>query len=275
MKEGYIPKDQRKKILMLSDDIRTRSGVGNMAREIITNTAHHFNWVNLGGAVNHPQEGQGFDISNDVNKMMGLTDSDVKVIAAKGYGNESMLRGLIAQEKPDAIVHFTDPRYWVWMYQMENEIRQQCPLIFYTIWDDLPYPMWNRNFYRSDDMLLCISKQTKNIVENVLRDHPKPGRVHYVPHGIDEKKFFPIVNDFGFEAWKDKFLENKEYDFIVLWNSRNIRRKNASDIILSWRTFLDQLPVEKAKRCMLLMKTEPSFEHGTDLRAVINSLCDP
>ena len=74
---------------------------------------------------------------------------------------KTMLRYYI-QEKPDAIVHFTDPRYWIWLYQMENEIRQQCPLIFYTIWDDLPYPMWNREFYRSDDMLLCISKQTKN-----------------------------------------------------------------------------------------------------------------
>ena len=35
MKEGYIPKDQRKTILMLSDDIRTFSGVGNMAKEIV------------------------------------------------------------------------------------------------------------------------------------------------------------------------------------------------------------------------------------------------
>ena len=42
----------------------------------------------------------------------------------------------------------------------------------------------------------------------------------------------------------------------MLWNSRNIRRKNQSDIILAWRTFLDQLPVEKAKKCLLLMKTE-------------------
>ena len=32
MKEGYIPKDKRKKIMMLSDDIRTHSGVGNMAK---------------------------------------------------------------------------------------------------------------------------------------------------------------------------------------------------------------------------------------------------
>ena len=274
MKEGYIPRDKRKKILMLSDDIRTHSGVGNMAKEIILNSAHHFNWINVGGAVNHPDAGQGFDLSPEINKMTGLTDSDIKVIACNGYGDQAMLRQLITQEKPDAIVHFTDPRYWQWLYAMENEIRQQCPLIFYTIWDDLPYPMWNREFYRSDDMLLCISKQTKNLVENVLRDHPKPGRVQYVPHGIDEKKYFPVVNDLEFEVFKDKIL-GEDKDFTVLHVSRNIRRKNQSDIILAWRTFLDQLPVEKAKKCTLLMKTEASFEHGTDLNAVIDSLCDP
>ena len=39
MKKGYIPKDQRKKILLLSDDIRTQSGVGHMAQEIVNNTS--------------------------------------------------------------------------------------------------------------------------------------------------------------------------------------------------------------------------------------------
>ena len=276
MKEGYIPRDQRKKIIMLSDDIRTHSGVGNMAKEIIMNSAHHFNWLNLGGAVNHPERDQGFDLSPDVDRMMGLTDSDVKVLASEGYGNASLLRQLIAQEKPDAIVHFTDPRYWTWLYAMENEIRQQMPMVFYTIWDDLPYPMYNREFYRSDDMLLGISKQTVNLVKNVLRDHKKEDwAVKYVPHGIDENKFYPIINDLEFEVFKENMLGKEEVDFVILWNSRNIRRKNPSDIILAWRTFLDQLPVEKAKKCMLLMKTEAVFEHGTDLNAVIETICDP
>jgi len=136
MKEGYIPRDQRKKILILSDDIRTQSGVGNMAKEIVLNSAHRYNWVNLGGAVKHPEAGKGFDISADVNKATGLSDSNIKVIACSGYGDQNILRQIISQESPDAIVHFTDPRYWTWMYAMENEIRQQCPLIFYTIWDD-------------------------------------------------------------------------------------------------------------------------------------------
>ena len=106
MKEGYIPREKRKKILMLSDDIRTHSGVGGQARNIILNSAHHFNWVNLGGAVKHPDAGKGFNISEDVNKITGLEDSEVKVVAANGYGDQHLLRNVIYQEKPDAIVHF-------------------------------------------------------------------------------------------------------------------------------------------------------------------------
>ena len=56
--------------------------------------------------------------------------------------------------------------------------------------------------------------------------------------------FFPVVNDFNFEAFKEQMLGEEEQDFVVLWNSRNIRRKNASDIILAWRTFLEA-PLKK------------------------------
>ena len=95
MKKGYVPKDQRKKILMLSDDIRTHSGVGGMAKEIVLNSAHHFNWVNLGGAVKHPEAGRAFDLSNNINELTGLTDSYVKVIASNGYGDQNILRSII------------------------------------------------------------------------------------------------------------------------------------------------------------------------------------
>ena len=276
MKEGYIPQNQRKKILLLSDDIRTHSGIGTMSREIVINTAHRFNWVNLGGAVKHPDKNKAFNISGDVNKVTGINDSDVKIVCTDGYGDSGIVRQLIHQEKPDAIIHFTDPRYWIWLYQLENEIRQHIPMIFYTIWDDIPYPFYNRNYYRSDDMLLCISKQTKNIVKNVLRDHPKPDwAIQYLPHGIDENKFYPIKDDLEFEEWKSKILGEEEYDFVVMWNSRNIRRKNCPDLILAWRTFLDQLPIEKAKKCLLILHTDPVDPNGTDLPKVVENLCNP
>ena len=275
MKKGYIPKDQRKKILFLCDDIRLHSGIGTMAKEIVIKTAHHFNWVNLGGAIKHPEQGQIFDLSSHINPIIGITDSDVKVIPFDGYGNDKIIRQLIDQEKPDAILHFTDPRYWTWLYRMEKEIRTKIPMIFYTIWDDLPYPMYNRDFYRSDDMLLCISKQTKNLVENVLRDFPKEDwQIQYVPHGINEKQYFPIANDLEFEVFRDKFLEGKEYDFVAFWNNRNIRRKNPGDVVTAWKIFTDQLPKEQAERCLLVLHTDKVDDNGTDIPAVIETICD-
>jgi len=276
MKNNYLPKEQRKKILLLCDDIRLPSGIGTMGKEIILNTAHYFNWINLGAAIKHPDKGKVFDLNSEVSKVTGVVDPDVRVIPWDGYGDDNIIRQLLYQEKPDAILHFTDPRYWTWLYRMEKEIRTKVPLIFYTIWDDLPYPMYNRDYYRSDDMLLCISKQTENLVKNVLRDYPKEDwQVSYVPHGIDSNKFFPIANDFEFEAFKSSFLEDQEYDFIAFWNNRNIRRKNPGDVITAWRIFTDQLTQEQAERCLLILHTDPVDGNGTDIPAVLDTMCDP
>ena len=138
----FLPKEERKKILLLSDDIRLHSGVGTMAREIVINSAHHFNWVNLGGAVKHDQEGKAFDISEDVNKHAGLDDASVKIIPSSGYGNAMKIRQLIKMEKPDALFLFTDPRYWVWLFEIEREIRSKIPIFYLNIWDDYPAPLY-------------------------------------------------------------------------------------------------------------------------------------
>ncbi len=87
MINGYIEKSKRKKILLISDDIRSFSGVGTMAREIVTGTAHVFNWVNIGGAVKHPEEGKKLDLSQEVDKLVGTTDSSVFIYPMSGYGN--------------------------------------------------------------------------------------------------------------------------------------------------------------------------------------------
>ena len=57
----YVKKEDRKKILLLCDDIRMHSGIATMARESVIGTSQHFNWVNLGAALNHPEAGKGFD----------------------------------------------------------------------------------------------------------------------------------------------------------------------------------------------------------------------
>jgi hypothetical protein len=274
----YVKKEDRKKILLLCDDIRMHSGIATMAREIVIGTSHHFNWINLGAAINHPEAGKGFDISAEVNKLADIEDAWVRVLPNNGYGDAMQIRGLIAQEKPDAIFIFTDPRYWTWLFEIEREIRNEIPIHYLNIWDDLPAPLYNKSYYESCDLLMAISKQTKNINEIVLGESAKDKIIKYVPHGINDKYFFPIreghENFELLQEFKKNMFQGKEFDFVVLFNSRNIRRKSPGDVILSYKLFCDLIGEERAKKCALVMHTQAVDENGTDLYAVREALCD-
>jgi len=166
--EGYLPKDKRKTILLLSDDFRLPSGIGTQSKEIIFNTCHHYNWLQIGAAVKHPENGKMLDLSKDISQITGIEDASVRVIPFEGYGNQMVIRDIMKYEKIDAIMIFTDPRFFMWFFEMEDEIRNKIPIIYYNIWDDLPYPNWNRSYYASCDLLMGISKQTVNINREVL-----------------------------------------------------------------------------------------------------------
>ena len=58
----YLPPNERKKILLICDDIRVHSGIATVGREIVLQTAQHFNWAQVAGAVNHPDKGKIFAI---------------------------------------------------------------------------------------------------------------------------------------------------------------------------------------------------------------------
>jgi glycosyltransferase involved in cell wall biosynthesis len=273
MKEGYIPQAQRKKILLLCDDIRMTSGISTMAREIVLGTAHHYNWVNVGGAINHPDKGKRFDLNADTNKVAGIEDANVFLYPIDGYGSSELIRQLMQLEQPDAIMIFTDPRYWVWLFQMEHEIRKQIPIVYLNIWDDLPYPMYNKSFYESCDCLLAISKQTENINHCVLGSELSAEKViKYVPHGINENFFFPINSShpeyLALQDFKKNLYGDKKYKFNLLYNARNIRRKSVPDLMLAWKIFIDSLPEEQANECIFTLHTQPVDENGTDLPAV-------
>ena len=275
----HLKQEDRKKILLLCDDIRMHSGIGSMGKEIVLGTAHHFNWVNLGAALKHPEEGKAFDLSKQVNEQVGIEDSYVRLIPSSGYGTVKRVRELIKVEKPDAILIFTDPRYWTWLFEIEREIRSNIPIFWLNIWDDYPAPLYNKPYYNSVDVLMAISKQTKNINEIVLGEDAKSKIIEYVPHGINTKHFFPIKQDSEHYPklleFKKAVLNNKDIDFVLFYNSRNIRRKSTADTILAYRHFCDKIGKEKAKKCAFILHTDPKDQHGTDLRAVREALCDP
>jgi glycosyltransferase involved in cell wall biosynthesis len=276
MKKHYIPQEQRKKILILSDDIRTTSGIATMTREMVLGTCHHFNWVNLGATIKNPDEGKKIDLSGDSNKFNGITDASVFLYPSSGYGTIERVRELLKIEKPDAIMLFTDPRYWEWLWVHEREIRSQIPILYLNIWDSLPYPIYNRGYYDSCDLLMAISKQTENINRVVLGEKAKNKVITYVPHGINEDIFFPI--DENHEKWnelqqfKKQLFKDKEYEFTLMFNSRNIRRKSFPDTLLAWKLFVDGLPEDKKDKVAFIAHTQPVDENGTDLNAVIEMI---
>ncbi len=273
MKKGYINKKDRKKILLLTDDIRVHSGVAQVGREIVENTAHKYNWVQIAGAIKHPDTGKIQDMSEAINEKMKIKDSSVHLYPCDGYGDEKLVRMVIDREKPDAILLITDPRYFEWLFQIEDEIRTQIPITYLNIWDDLPAPMYNQEFYDSCDALFGISKQTKNINEMVLGDKAKDKIIKYIPHGLNHKIFRPLKeNNSELLDFKNQCNQGKEIEFSLLFNSRNIRRKCIPDTILAWKLFLDNLPKDKRDKCQMVMHTSPVDQNGTDLPAVIRFL---
>ena len=272
---AYLPPDKRKKIMLITDDIRVHSGVGGIGKEIVIHTAQHFNWVNIGGAIKHPDIGKRFDISEETNRVTGLKDSSVILYPVDGYGNPDIIRQLIQIEKPDAIMLITDPRYFIWLFAMENEIRKQVPITYLNIWDDYPAPLYNKAYYEACDLLMGISKQTVNINKLVLGKKADNKIIKYIPHGLNHEIFKPLdKNDSSLNEFKKQLFKGKQYDFALLFNSRNIRRKQIPDTILAYKYFIDQLSVEQAKKCALVLHTERINDHGTDLNAVIELLCN-
>ena len=274
MKEGYIKKEDRKKILLLTDDIRVHSGVANVGREIVTHTSHRYNWIQMAGAIKHPEKGKGVNISEAVNKDAGIEDSSVVLYPVDAYGDPKTLRELIKHEKPDALFLITDPRYFEWLFQIENEIRTSIPIAYLNIWDDLPAPMYNREFYDSCDALFGISKQTVNINKLVLgKEKSKNKIIKYIPHGLNNTTFRPLADgDSGLAETKNKINNGEDIDFTLLFNSRNIRRKSIPDTILAWKFFMDTLTPKQRKKCNFILHTDPVSDAGTDLLAVINFL---
>jgi glycosyltransferase involved in cell wall biosynthesis len=266
----------KKKILLLSDDLRMASGIATMSKELVLGTIHKYDWFQVGAAINHPEAGKILDVSEDIQKNYGVADASLKILPWNGYGNADLIRQLINVEKPDAIVHFTDPRYWTWLYDIEHEIRQNVPLLFYAIWDDLPDPLYNRNFYESCDWIGCISRQTYGIIKRLSALDTKPTwkpkadwQVSYVPHGINTDLYKPTEVP---AEYRKEILGDKEYDFVLYWSNRNIRRKQPADVIVAFQRFCDRIGKEKADKCVLLMHTQTVDENGTDLPAVIDAV---
>ena len=276
----------KKKIFLLTDDILAPSGVGTIAKELVFGTVDHFDWVQLAASINTPDHGKVVDLSEFVETETGKTDVYVKQYKHNGYFSFNAFFQILEIEKPDCVMLFTDPRHFMEFWPHEHTIRSEfkIPIIYKSIWDSELVPLWNEPFYKSCDLLLAINKQTHFIHQQLLKEYVDLDNetlteptdlplIKYLPHGINPDVFFPIEFDPEYDAFLKDFKSQHDVDFVVFYNSRNIRRKQPGDVILGFKRFCDMLPPQQADRVCLLMKTHIQDPNGTDLMAVKDAIC--
>jgi len=240
------------KVLTISDHPLSPSGVGTQTKyvcEALLNSGK-FEILSLGGAIKH----------NDYTPItVGEWGQEWRIIPIDGYGTQDVIRSVIRNEKPDIVWIMTDPRFWEWLWAMDNEIRALCPIIYYHVWDNYPYPMYNRPFYLSNDHIVSISKLTDDIVKNVAPEV----KCTYIPHAVDHESFRPLTEQ-GRKDLRKMTLEEQNRDkFIIFWNNRNARRKQSGTVVWWYKEWLDKYDLHD--KALFIMHTDPQDSHGQDL----------
>ncbi len=247
--------NEKKKILFISDSPMAPSGVGTQTRYVIESLLEtgRYKVLCLAGAIKHQEY--------RLQKVEGWGE-DWLIQPVDGYGNPEVIRDMLRGFKPDAMWFMTDPRFYHWLWDMEDEIRPHVPMIYYHVWDNLPYPTFNTKYYKSNDLICTISKLTHDIVTTLAPDV----ETIRVPHAVDNDIFKKQKLEKYETFLKQLDKGDKVYFF---FNSRNARRKQSGSIIFWFKEFLDKVGHDKAT---LLMHTEPKDPNGQDLDAIIEHL---
>ena len=251
----------KKKILVLSDHPLSPSGVGTQTKymiEALLKTGR-YQFLCLGGAMKH--------VDYTPSRVEPYGD-DFRIFPVDGYGNHEIIRSVLQKERPDALWFMTDPRFYTWLWEIENEVRANVPMIYYHVWDNFPPPYFNADFYNSNDVVACISKVTHEIVKTVAPEVSS----HYLPHAVNDQFFHPPKEEGekkSVEELRDRILKGKKNKKLFFWNNRNARRKQSGTLIWWFKEWLDKVGHDKA---VLLMHTDPKDPHGQDLPHLINHL---
>ena len=242
---------------MLCDHPLSTSGVGCQARFLIQGLLEtgEYTFRVLGGAMKH----ENYDLVK--------VNDDLLIKPVDGFGNPEMLRHLLATERPDALFLFTDPRFFIWVWEMEDEIHQICPIAYWHVWDNDPYPDFNSVLYESTDLINCHSYKTFEMVNDNF-----PKKTNFIPHALPQKLFFPLPDN-EIKKYRKELLGSQRVDhFVGLWINRNARRKMPSDVIAAWAHFLRKLEAEHGhKNATLVMHTDPQDQEGPNLFKVVES----
>lgn len=243
------------KILMLSDHALSTSGVGNQSRFLIEGLIKKGCWTfrQFGAALKHESYETVY------------VNEDLIIKPVDGFGNREMILQTLVSEKPDILLIFTDPRFFTWLFEIEDEIRQICPIAYWHVWDNYPVPTFNKYMYDCVDLINCHSHLTYELSKTMA-----PDRTNFIPHALPNELFFPLSQE---EIKKHKYNilgESKKDDFVLLWANRNAKRKRSSDVLYSWHLFRELYKnlYKEYPKATLIMHTDPFDQEGPNLLAV-------
>ena len=115
---------EKKKILVIADSPLVPSGVGTQTRYMIEAMLRtgEFRFVCLAGALRHddyrPQKVEPYG-------------EDWIIYPVDGYGTQNLIREFLRVHKPDILWFMTDPRFYTWLWEIEDEIRKNVPMVYY------------------------------------------------------------------------------------------------------------------------------------------------
>lgn len=248
---------EKKRILVIADSPLVPSGVGTQTKYMIEAMLKtgEFKFFCLAGAIRHESYQR---------QLVAPYKEDWIIQPVNGYGDAPTVRKIIQEFKPDALWFMTDPRFYVWLWDLSSEIRKNIPMIYYHVWDNYPYPYFNKKYYDSNDVICTISKVTDDIIKTVSPD-VKSIRI---PHSVNTDIFSKKDNNSRNEI-RSKIDKNHEGKTFFFWNNRNARRKQSGSLIYWFKDFLDIVGHDKAS---LIMHTEPHDPNGQDLVAIVEHL---
>jgi glycosyltransferase involved in cell wall biosynthesis len=151
---------------------------------------------------------------------------------------------------------------------MEDEIHQLCPIVWWHVWDNYPYPKFNNSLYEATDLINCHSHMTYTMLKDKF-----PNKAKFIPHALPEGIFYPLDDNQKRIQKREILGLDREDHFVAIWVNRNAKRKRPSDVLNSWKLFLDKLHQKhRHKKATLIMHTDPFDQEGPNLLAVSENL---
>lgn len=251
------------KILTLGDHPFSPSGVGIQTKNMVEGLLDtgKYSVVSLAGAVRH---------HNSTPIVTEKWGDDWKIFPVGGsnqpehiFGTPEIVRSVLRTERPDIVWFMTDPHWYKWLWQIEDEIRPLAPMVYYHVWDNYPAPHFNKSYYDSTDCIVTISKLTDEVVSQV-----SDTKTFYLPHAVDTNVFKKISDEKIAEFKASSLGEGSEDKVVYFWNNRNCRRKQGASVLWWFSEFLEKVGKENA---CLIMHTDPNEPKGADLAALLHT----